>query len=547
MWFTHAACDWSKQEIRRLEREVKEKQTHIADLGRQATYMRKRTLSKQNRKQLEQLQQSIDARRLQSRDIHASLERHIVSADQRLHALLNLLPELEAESAASGSSNHNDFLLLPRADTDDMTSSDVESSHGGSRLGTPLSSSAVARPHSAIFNKHTYKKLAETLGKRDAIGSAAAQPHKTPPNANIDATTPDSDDMKHNMQSDTSKIESGKRGAKSTGVASAAKTHTSDSHRRTLQTSKPTLTRNRAKDASPATNRNRPSEKKQFTASSSLDIDRWVEQEQANERKRNNAQKPLTLAKVQVLAASGDSSPPTTNTTTTTNNKLPNMLPIKESQTERDTTATTSNMTSPNPTAPNTSRQPHHQQRLSVDYNGTKLGSKEHYHKNKQRNSLTDFEHEKGYWETKNSSASSGSGNRASDLERETNAHIDVLSNANKRSSDTTAQRNGLLSVSRTNCETSDTGDGGSGGGQLSHRKRRPSLLSLTDSNANINFVEEKTSELSHFGRGYNAKQATSPYKELNLRGEKLKPTVPHSREVLKFNRIDLIGCLPGD
>lgn len=116
----------SFQEMRRLEREVKEKQSHIAELNKQGQMMKKKT--KHHRKHLEQIQLNVEQKKIQSREIQSILERHISSADQRLHSLLNLLPDL------------NENHTVNRSDTD-LTFGD---SSDTSRLGTPAITERMA-------------------------------------------------------------------------------------------------------------------------------------------------------------------------------------------------------------------------------------------------------------------------------------------------------------------------------------------------------------------------------------------------------------------
>ena len=108
----------SLQEIRRLERELKEKQTHVNELTRQGQMMRKKANVKQ-RKNLEQIQQNMEDKRNQMNDLQKMLERTVGSADQRLHSLFNLLPDLDDS--------------LPRSDTE------LDSVMDASRTGTPSS------------------------------------------------------------------------------------------------------------------------------------------------------------------------------------------------------------------------------------------------------------------------------------------------------------------------------------------------------------------------------------------------------------------------
>ena len=270
------------QEIRRLDREIKEKQSHITDLNKQSQFMRKKTVTKQNRKQIEQIQQTIDQKKLQIRDIQEPLETHIRSADQRLHALLNLLPDLEDTG--------NEFLQ--RSDTE-MTSSDLESHTGSmSRIGTPL---GTVRPTSAIFNKNTYRKLAETLGMRDMLTNGVGR------------DAPDSAEVKNESHKESdSKVETQSKCTEENKVSQSKQTDQSTEQRtnKPNDTSKPGNTspkvvrkqitktaappKNRRKDTSPDRSRvQTQSRGKQPIGYSSADIDQWVAQEQANEKRRN--------------------------------------------------------------------------------------------------------------------------------------------------------------------------------------------------------------------------------------------------------------------
>lgn len=102
------------REVRRLEREVKEKKNHIAELSKHGQLIKRKT--KHHRKELEQIQISIQQKKVQLHDVQTTLERQLGSADQRLHSLLSVLPDLE---------EHDGYLLT--SDTDSPDSSSVTS------------------------------------------------------------------------------------------------------------------------------------------------------------------------------------------------------------------------------------------------------------------------------------------------------------------------------------------------------------------------------------------------------------------------------------
>ncbi len=108
------------QEIRRLEREVKEKQCHISELNRESQMLRKKA-RQQHRKQIDSIHLKVEEKKIQLRELQKSLERHLGSADTRMHALVALLPDLDQ--------NDN----FPRSDTE-LTSN---TSGSNSRLATP--------------------------------------------------------------------------------------------------------------------------------------------------------------------------------------------------------------------------------------------------------------------------------------------------------------------------------------------------------------------------------------------------------------------------
>ena len=93
------AHNW--QEIRRLEREVKEKQGHITELNRESLVLKRKTRGQQQRKHLNQIHLNIEQKKIQLRELQKMLERNLGSADVRLHHLLGLLPDLEDDDTRS--------------------------------------------------------------------------------------------------------------------------------------------------------------------------------------------------------------------------------------------------------------------------------------------------------------------------------------------------------------------------------------------------------------------------------------------------------------
>ena len=80
------------QEVRRLERELQEKRSHITELSKYGQLIRRKT--RNHRRELEQIQINIVEKKDQLNDLQLTLERQLSSADMRLHGILELLPDL---------------------------------------------------------------------------------------------------------------------------------------------------------------------------------------------------------------------------------------------------------------------------------------------------------------------------------------------------------------------------------------------------------------------------------------------------------------------
>ena len=81
------------QEIRRLERELKEKQVHIGELNRQGQMMKKKV--KHSRKIVESIHLEIEERKIQMSDLQRKLQTRLNSADSRFHAMMTIIPDVE--------------------------------------------------------------------------------------------------------------------------------------------------------------------------------------------------------------------------------------------------------------------------------------------------------------------------------------------------------------------------------------------------------------------------------------------------------------------
>ena len=231
--------------------------------------------------------------------------------------------------------------------------------------------------------------------------------------------------------------------------------------------------------------------------------------------------------------------------------RAPTMLPIEEANSERDKAPpnrTPNQSAAPPPIKSsalsptvNTQKQsplPSNPARHSVDFGNMRNVNKEVYRDSKKRQSLTDLEHEKGYWETKNSSASSGAERHPvkteDNLSRPTSAQkMKEVTSSRTKFEFPHQSRERFVSVSKETFQAAEMDQEG----PLTARKRKQSLLSPTDQNANVQFVEEQTSELLHLSRAQ--KSSRNLYKEPEASKSKL--IVSNSREVLKANRIDLM------
>ena len=87
------------QEIRRLGRELNEKQTHISELNRHRQLLMKK--SRQHRKQLEILNGNIKDKKAQTAAVQEAMDRHLTSALRRAETVLKMLPDLDTDSCMS--------------------------------------------------------------------------------------------------------------------------------------------------------------------------------------------------------------------------------------------------------------------------------------------------------------------------------------------------------------------------------------------------------------------------------------------------------------
>ena len=178
------------REIRRLEKEMHEKQDHIQELRKRGQTLTAK--SKKHKRHVEQIQGQVSQKEKQLTELYDDLQRQVSSADQRVHFILKLLPDTEGGVGNYAFSDQKSDGDVSNSFSRDVTCITVVPDRSDSRMTLQSENSQLSLPSTNDTSckldpkppvTHTNAKHGVTSETAQKVKTALAEEHTK---ANVD-------------------------------------------------------------------------------------------------------------------------------------------------------------------------------------------------------------------------------------------------------------------------------------------------------------------------------------------------------------------------